>query len=162
MQRENSEFNASGDIGDLPLRNNPTCLAKSAVGRHTILKKGLTRPARAGPFRPNIRGRTAEISLPHGIFAKVIRLSPIVSNNAAFMTFFTAAYRLTRKSRRYRRDHMLPLVAAGAIATCAIALVAYLLWPTWGAEASNGPDRLPISIGGTLFNVPVKAIRMKI
>ncbi|HVX77125.1 MAG TPA: hypothetical protein VHB49_13415 [Bradyrhizobium sp.] len=57
---------------------------------------------------------------------------------------------------------MLPLVAAGAIATSAIALVAYLLWPTWGAEASNGPDRLPVSIGGTLFNVPVKAIRMKI
>jgi hypothetical protein len=92
----------------------------------------------------------------------VIRLSPDASNNAAFMTFLSAAYRLTRKSRRYRRDHMFPLVAAGAIATCAIAMVAYLLWPTWGAEASNGPDRLPISIGGTLFNVPVKAIRMKI
>jgi hypothetical protein len=92
----------------------------------------------------------------------VIRLPPNVSNNAAFMTFFTAAYRLARKSGPHRRDHMLPLIAAGAIATCAIALVAYLLWPTWRAEASNGPDRLPISIGGTLFNVPVKAIRMKI
>jgi hypothetical protein len=57
---------------------------------------------------------------------------------------------------------MLPFVVAGAIATSAIAVVAYLLWPTWGAEASNEPDRLPISVGGTLFNVPIKAIRMKI
>jgi hypothetical protein len=78
------------------------------------------------------------------------------------MTFFSAAHRSSRRSRRRRRDHMLPLVAAGAIATGAIVLVAYLLWPTWGAEASDGPDRLPISVGGTLFNVPVKAIRMKI
>ena len=44
----------------------------------------------------------------------------------------------------------------------AIALVAYLLWPTWGADGSSGPARLPVSIGGTLFNVPTAAIRMKI
>jgi hypothetical protein len=92
----------------------------------------------------------------------VIRLSLTVSNHDAFMTFSSAAHRFTRRSRRYRRDHMFPLVAAGAIATCATALVAYLLWPTWGAQASNGPDRLPISVGGALFNVPVKSIRMKI
>jgi hypothetical protein len=78
------------------------------------------------------------------------------------MTFLSAANRPARAPRRPRRDHMLPIVAAGVIATCAIALVAYLLWPTWGAEASNGPDRLPISVGGALFNVPVEAIRMKI
>jgi hypothetical protein len=57
---------------------------------------------------------------------------------------------------------MLPIMATGALAAGAIAVVAYLLWPTWGAEASNGPDRLPLSIGATLFNVPPKAIRMKI
>jgi hypothetical protein len=48
------------------------------------------------------------------------------------------------------------VVAAGAIA-----LVAYLLWPTWG-DASNGPERLPVSVGETLFNVPATAIRRKI
>jgi hypothetical protein len=52
------------------------------------------------------------------------------------------------------------LAVAGAAA--ATALVAYLLWPTWGAVSSDGPARLPVSVGGTQFNVPVAAIRMKI
>src|SRR5262249_52886732 len=51
---------------------------------------------------------------------------------------------------------------AVAIATAAITLVAYLLWPTWGADGSSAPDRLPVSVGGTLFNVPHAAIRIKI
>jgi hypothetical protein len=51
---------------------------------------------------------------------------------------------------------------AGLFTAGAIALVAYLLWPTWGAEASSNPARLPVSIGGTLFNVPTMAVRMKI
>jgi hypothetical protein len=78
------------------------------------------------------------------------------------MTSFPTARRLARDSFRHRRSHMLPIVASGALAASAIAVVAYLLWPTWGAEASNGPDRLPLSVGSTLFNVPPKAIRMKI
>jgi hypothetical protein len=48
------------------------------------------------------------------------------------------------------------------VAASAVALVAYLLWPTWGPDASSGPARLPVSIGATLFNVPTTAIRMKI
>ncbi len=48
------------------------------------------------------------------------------------------------------------------MAAGAIALVAFLLWPTWGPDTSSGPARLPVSIGGTLFNVPTLAIRMKI
>ena len=51
---------------------------------------------------------------------------------------------------------------ACAAAAGAIALVAYLLWPTWGADTSSTPERLPVSIGATLFNVPTTAIRMKI
>jgi hypothetical protein len=57
---------------------------------------------------------------------------------------------------------MIPVVLGCAVAAGAIVLVAYLLWPTWGPEPSNGPARLPVSIGGTLFNVPAMAIRMKI
>jgi hypothetical protein len=53
-------------------------------------------------------------------------------------------------------------MVAGAITAGAIALVAYLLWPTWGHDASSGPARLPVSVGGTLFNVPTTAVRMKI
>lgn len=61
-----------------------------------------------------------------------------------------------------RTSHVLPIALASAIATGAIATVAFLLWPTWGTVGSNGPERLPVSIGGTLFNVPTAAIRMKI
>lgn len=57
---------------------------------------------------------------------------------------------------------MLPVMLGCAVTVSAIALVAYLLWPTWGAGASSDPARLPVSIGATLFNVPTTAIRMKI
>jgi hypothetical protein len=60
------------------------------------------------------------------------------------------------------RGHIIPIVLASAIAAGAIALVAYLLWPTWSPDGTNAPERLPVSIGGTLFNVPTAAIRMKI
>ena len=51
---------------------------------------------------------------------------------------------------------------AGLFTAGAVTLVIYLLWPTWGAQASSNPARLPVSIGGTLFNVPTMAVRMKI
>ncbi len=57
---------------------------------------------------------------------------------------------------------MIPIMLASTLTAGAIAMVAYLLWPTWGPEASNGPARLPVSIGTTLFNVPTAAIRMQI
>ena len=60
------------------------------------------------------------------------------------------------------RAHLLPIALGSVFAAGALALVAYLLWPTWGAGGSSAPDKLPISIGGTLFNVPTAAIRMKI
>ena len=57
---------------------------------------------------------------------------------------------------------MIPIVLAGAVMAGGIALVAYLLWPTWEPDSSSNPARLPVSIGATLFNVPTAAIRMKI
>ncbi|MDB5610281.1 MAG: hypothetical protein JWP25_7181 [Bradyrhizobium sp.] len=57
---------------------------------------------------------------------------------------------------------MIPIMLASVIAAGAIALVAYLLWPTWGPDASSDPARLPVSIGATVFNVPTMAVRMKI
>jgi hypothetical protein len=62
----------------------------------------------------------------------------------------------------HRGSHLLPIALAGTLTLGAITLVAYLLWPTWGVNGARGPERLPVSIGGTLFNVPVSAIRMKI
>jgi hypothetical protein len=78
------------------------------------------------------------------------------------MTFFSTAQHIVRGSRRHPRSHLIPIVLAGAGAASAIAVVAYLLWPTWGTDASSNPARLPVSIGATLFNVPTMAVRMKI
>jgi hypothetical protein len=78
------------------------------------------------------------------------------------MTLFSTAHFIAHGARRRRRSHMIPIVVASAIGAAAIALVAYLLWPTWSTDASSDPARLPVSVGGTLFNVPPMAIRMTI
>jgi hypothetical protein len=78
------------------------------------------------------------------------------------MTLFSTAQGIARGARRHRRGHMIPVLSGCAIAAGAIGLIAYLLWPTWGPDASSGPARLPVSIGATLFNVPAAAIRMNI
>ena len=53
-------------------------------------------------------------------------------------------------------------MVGGAITAGAVAVVAYLLWPTWGLKVSGNPARLPVSVGATLFNVPTMAVRRKI
>jgi len=63
--------------------------------------------------------------------------------------------------RTPRRIQLAPFLVMGAVSVTAVAVVAYLLWPTWQTEKPGDPDRLPISIGNTLFNVPTKAIRVK-
>jgi len=78
------------------------------------------------------------------------------------MTYFSPARPIARGARRHRRGLMAPVVLAGAAAVGAVALVAYLLWPTWGTKVASDPARLPVSIGATLFNVPPMAIRMNI
>ena len=77
------------------------------------------------------------------------------------MTLLSTAQHLARDTRKDPRSHMLLIMVAATITAGAIALVAYLLWPTWG-DASSGPERLPVSVGDTLFNVPTTAIRRKI
>ncbi|WP_323825425.1 hypothetical protein, partial [Pseudomonas aeruginosa] len=57
---------------------------------------------------------------------------------------------------------MVPIAICGAFAVAALALVAYLLWPTYTTIPVSDPSRLPVSVGGTLFNVPTMAVRMKI
>jgi hypothetical protein len=78
------------------------------------------------------------------------------------MTLFSTAQHSARGSRGPRRSDMIPILLAGAATAGAIAMVAYLLWPTWEPDASSNPARLPVSIGTTLFNVPTNAVRMKI
>jgi len=55
------------------------------------------------------------------------------------MTLLSTAQHFARASRRNPRGHLLPIVAGSAIAVSAVALVAYLLWPTWEAASANGP-----------------------
>jgi len=78
------------------------------------------------------------------------------------MTLLSTAQHFARSSRDNPRAHLVPLAVGGGLAAGAIALVAYLLWPTWGTDPARGPGRLPVSVGGTLFNVPTTAIRRKI
>jgi hypothetical protein len=77
-----------------------------------------------------------------------------------FMTLFSAISPPRRRTGTWA--HLVPIALGSAFATGALALVAYLLWPTWGAGGASGPDKLPVSVGGTLFNVPTAAIRMQI
>src|SRR5881394_2845568 len=78
------------------------------------------------------------------------------------MTLLSTAQHIARASRHDPRGHLVPIVAGGVVAAGAVALVAYLLWPTWEVVSAGAPDRLPVSVGGTLFNVPTAAIRRKI
>jgi hypothetical protein len=76
------------------------------------------------------------------------------------MTMFSADQRSARGWHSH--SHAVPIAVGGLLAAGAIAVVAYLLWPTWGVTQSTEPERLPISVGGTLFNVPTASIRRKI
>src|ERR1700739_4860116 len=78
------------------------------------------------------------------------------------MTLLSTAQHLARDTRRNPRAHLVPIIASAVIAAGAITLVAYLLWPTYTTAPPSDPSRLPVSVGGTLFNVPTMAVRMKI
>jgi hypothetical protein len=58
---------------------------------------------------------------------------------------------------------VLPLAVLIASITFCVAFVTYLLWPRWPSPplALDAPA-LPITIGGTLFNVPPAAIRVAV
>lgn len=78
------------------------------------------------------------------------------------MTLLSTAQYLARDTRRNPRAHITPIVVAAGLSVGAVALVSYLLWPTWGTDPSRGPASLPVSVGGTLFNVPTAAVRVSI
>ena len=78
------------------------------------------------------------------------------------MTLLSTAQHIARDTRKDPRSHMILIMVAATVSVGAMALVAYLLWPTWGAGPAGSPTRLPVSVGATLFNVPTPAIRRKI
>jgi len=78
------------------------------------------------------------------------------------MTLLSSVPRRSREVDKLRRGHLAPLLASGLIATIAMTLVAWLLWPTWGSKTFDNNERLPVSIGETLFNIPPHAFRRKV
>lgn len=78
------------------------------------------------------------------------------------MALYSSTPHSRNGSRTPRRVQLAPFLVMGAVGAAAVTVVAYLLWPTWQSEKVGDPDRLPISVGNTLFNVPTKAIRVKV
>ena len=68
----------------------------------------------------------------------------------------------TSKPPSRHPQHAGLFAAGGGLLCAAIAIIVYLLWPTWQAGAFAGPKQLPITVGGMLFNVPSDAIRMRL
>jgi hypothetical protein len=85
-----------------------------------------------------------------------------LSGDVPRMTLLSTAQHFARASRSNPRAHLAPIAIAGTLTAAAVGLVAYLLWPTWGTDPAREPGRLPVQVGGTLFNVPTAAIRRKI
>ena len=77
------------------------------------------------------------------------------------MTLLSIPHRPRRRGQS-RRGHLVPLLASGLIAALAVTTVAYLLWPTWASKRLDNTERLPVSVGETLFNVPPQAFRRKV
>src|ERR687896_889275 len=82
------------------------------------------------------------------------------SKDAARMTFLSTPFP-PALLRRSRWPSILLVVASCVVGAATLAAVTYLLWPTWRATAPDDPSRLPITVGSALFNVPAKAIRMR-
>lgn len=78
------------------------------------------------------------------------------------MTTLTSPSNPPRRRRQPQRRYYGMALLSGLLSISAVALIAYLLWPTWRPAPPEQPMPLPISIGGTLFNVPAKAIREKV
>ena len=78
------------------------------------------------------------------------------------MTTLTSSPAPSRRRRRTPRRYYGMALLSVLLSISATALIAYLLWPTWRAVPAEPSAPLPISIGGTLFNIPPLAIREKV
>lgn len=78
------------------------------------------------------------------------------------MTTLASSSHPSRRRRRPQHRYCGMALLSGLLSVSAVALIAYLLWPTWRPAPPEQPIPLPISIGGTLFNIPANAIREKV
>lgn len=68
----------------------------------------------------------------------------------------------SRPASRVHKSNVLTILVLCLVCVAAAVGVTYLLWPTWRAAPMADSNRLPITIGSALFNVPSPAIRMKV
>ena len=79
------------------------------------------------------------------------------------MAFLASISLRTRPPLPRKRNSWPVILLSATIGAIAVAIVAYLLWPTWNSQsAASDPTRLPVTIGNTLFNIPTQAIRVKV
>ncbi len=78
-----------------------------------------------------------------------------------FQMALTSSYSPSQQKPGSRRS-IRPLIGSVLIAVLASASITYLLWPTWQSYGSIEPDNLPVSVGDTIFNVPARAVRVKL
>lgn len=78
------------------------------------------------------------------------------------MTTLTSSSNPPRPRQQSQGRYYGMALLSGLLSISAVALIAYLLWPTWRPAPVEQPMRLPINVGGTLFNVPANAIREKV
>jgi len=69
---------------------------------------------------------------------------------------------IARKQRHSGAVARLLMIPLGAVvAALVFAPMAYMLWPQGGAIAPDAPS-IPVTVGGTVFNVPPAAVRFKV
>lgn len=78
------------------------------------------------------------------------------------MTLASSAPSHPRRRSKSRRGHRVAVLLVTLFAAGAIGSICYLLWPTWRSAKAGDPERMPVSVGATLFNVPTGAFRIKV
>ena len=81
----------------------------------------------------------------------------------SFMTLLSTAQHIARDTRKHPRSHIVLIMVGGDASPPARLRWSPICCGRPGARRlADAPARLPVSVGGTLFNVPTAAIRMKI
>src|SRR3954468_7766938 len=105
-------------------------MQQNRAGRYNNLKKSLTAALTCRGHRFPCGAADVVNQSPSwsaGRFARSELLSVVASTR---MSLLFPAHPTSRPRRRHRRGHLIPILAGLSLALPAVAVVAYLLWPT--------------------------------